>query len=68
MLWDAEGIRYTEPEGMPATIEMKVPDISVDTQDPLLNRAISIKPAGVNIFYKTNYLVYKYHEASAANV
>lgn len=57
LLWDTNNIKYTEDPERPATVLLELPDTSVESMDPATGRILSIKSAGVAVYYTVNYLV-----------
>lgn len=55
LLWNPEGIHYEEPRDLPATIHIRMDQVSLDDMDPAVGAPITIKPAGVNLTYLFNY-------------
>lgn len=55
LLWNPEGIHYEEPRDLPATIHIRMDQVSLDDMDPAIGAPITIKPAGVNLTYLFDY-------------
>lgn len=57
LLWDTNKIQYTEKPERPATVLLELPEVSVDTTDPAAGRILSIKSAGVAVYYVVGFHV-----------
>lgn len=55
LLWDTKNIRYYEDSKRPASINIGMQCIDVDDKDPVQNRILAVKPAGVELLYDVNY-------------
>ena len=55
LLWNPEGIHYEEPRDLPATIHIRMDQVSLDDMDPAIGAPITIKPAGVRLTYLFSY-------------
>lgn len=55
-VWNADNVTYVEDPARPATVLLKLPDTSLDSDDPAIGRILSIKAAGVAVYYSVNYL------------
>lgn len=51
LLWNPGGLHYEEPEGQPATIHIRMDQVSLDDMDPSIGAPITIKAAGVKLTY-----------------
>ena len=56
LIWNVKDIRYIEDEKYPDTIFLKLSDVDIDGIDPAIGRVLSIKPAGVAVYYKTAFI------------
>jgi len=56
LLWGDVGITYAECVEEPASIAINIKDITTDESDPAMIRPMVIRPGGVKLFFKSNYL------------
>ncbi len=57
LLWGKDvKIKYAEAVKEPACIEINIADITTDETDPALIRPMVIRPGGVKLFFRSNYL------------
>lgn len=61
LLWDTSSISYAEPPDRPATVLLNLPTVGFDSVDPSIGKILTIKPAGVSLFYTVGYLEKVYY-------
>lgn len=55
LLWGTDKIEYKEDPERPATVLLELPEVSLDVTDPAAGRILSIKSAGVAVYYVVGY-------------
>lgn len=55
LIWNVDSVTYTEDRSRPATVLLKLPAATLDDADPAVDRILSVKPAGVAVYYTVQY-------------
>lgn len=57
LIWNVKDIKYEENPKRSASIFLNISDVNIDDADPTVNRVLSIKPAGVAVYYRAAFLL-----------